>query len=96
MYRQIELDPERIKTKQDMKVYLTELFRFEEEYAAVNLDALNDSLSEITDQIDIILTPDSIMKICDDAYSYKVLLVLGRAAEENPNIKVLFREGTPR
>ena len=92
MYRQIELNPDRIMSKQDMREYMQETFLFEdEEYAAINLDALSDSLSEVTDQVDIILRPDAIMKICENEYAYKVLLVLGRAGEDNPNLRLLFR-----
>ncbi len=92
MYRQIELNPDRIMNKQDMREYMQETFLFEdEEYGAINLDALSDSLSEVTDQVDIILRPDAIMKICKNEYAYKVLLVLGRAGEDNPNLRLLFR-----
>ena len=92
MYRQIELNPDRIMNKHDMREYMQETFLFEdEEYGAINLDALSDSLSEVTDQVDIILRPDTIMKICQNEYAYKVLLVLGRAGEDNPNLRLLFR-----
>ena len=92
MYRQIELNPDRIMNKQDMREYMQETFLFEdEEYGAINLDALSDSLSEVTDQVDIILRPDAIRKICESEYAYKVLLVLGRAGEDNPNLRLLFR-----
>ncbi len=91
MYRQIELNPNRITSKEDMQEYMMETFMFEEEYACVNLDALFDSLCEVTDQVDIILRPDAITKICENEYAYKVLLVLGRAGEDNPNLRILFR-----
>ena len=64
MYRQIELNPDRIMNKQAMREYMQETFLFEdEEYGAINLDALSDSLSEVTDQVDIILRPDANMPI---------------------------------
>ena len=91
MYRQIELNPDHITSKEAMREYMQQTFLFEDDYAAVNLDALNDSLSEVTDQVDIILRPDSIRKICESEYAYKVLLVLGRAGEDNPNLRLLFR-----
>ena len=91
MYRQIELNPDRITSKEAMREYMQQTFLFEDDYAAVNLDALNDSLSEVTDQVDIILRPDTIRKICESEYAYKVLLVLGRAGEDNPNLRLLFR-----
>ena len=89
-----ELNPERMKTRSDMHEYMDELFGFQEELDAVNLDALNDSLSEITEETDLILTPSSIRKICESDYAYALLLVLGRAAEENPYIHVHFRKET--
>ena len=91
MYRQIELNPDRITSKEAMREYMQQTFLFEDDYAAVNLDALNDSLSEVADQVDIILRPDTIRKICESEYAYKVLLVLGRAGEDNPNLRLLFR-----
>lgn len=91
MYRQIELNPDRITSKEDMREYMQKTFMFDDDYACVNLDALSDSLSEVTDQVDIILRPDAIRKICESEYAYKVLLVLGRAGEDNPNLRLLFR-----
>jgi nicotinic acid mononucleotide adenylyltransferase len=34
----------------------------------------------------------AVREICGDDYAYTLLLVLGRAAEENPNIEILFRK----
>lgn len=93
MYRQIELNPNRLTTQNEMQKYMQELFFFESEDAAADLGALEDSLSEVKDEIDFILTPDAIMKICMDEFAYKVLLAVGRACDRNPNLNVLFRRG---
>ena len=46
MYRQIELNPDRITSKEDMREYMQKTFMFDDDYACVNLDALSDSLSD--------------------------------------------------
>ncbi len=86
------LNPLRMTSKQDMHAYMDELFGFKEELDAVNLDALYDSLSEVSEDTDLILTPKSVTRICRSEYAYRLLLVLGEAAQENPHIRLLFRE----
>lgn len=71
---------------------MKEAFEFEDDYDCVNLDALNDSLSEVDEDTYVILTPDSIMKICKEEYAYRVLLVLGNAAQANPYLHIRFRQ----
>ena len=92
MVRSFELNPKRMNNRKNMHEYMDELFGFEDELDAVNLDALNDSLSEVTDPTELIVTPSAVREICGDDYAYTLLLVLGRAAEENPNIEILFRK----
>lgn len=92
MEKRIVLRPDRIQTREDMNLYMQGLFSFEGEYACSNLDALRDSLSEVTEDTVIVLTPETIQKICENEYSYKVLLALGYAAEENPHLSIRFRE----
>ena len=92
MYRRIELNPERIMSDADMKEYISNLsLLYDAE--AVNLDALLDLLTEVTDQVDIIVTPETICRICDNGYAYKVLLAFSLASKENPNIHLYFRRG---
>jgi RNAse (barnase) inhibitor barstar len=71
---------------------MEELFGFVNDYDAVNLDALFDSLSEVTADTDLILTPHAVRAVCRNEFAYKVLLVLGKAAEENPHLHLLFRD----
>lgn len=92
MEKRIVLRPDRIQTREDMNLYMQGLFSFEGEHACSNLDALRDSLSEVTEDTVIVLTPETIQKICENEYSYKVLLALGYAAEENPHLSIRFRE----
>ena len=93
MYRCYILDPERMQNREAMRTYMEELFGFVNDYDAVNLDALSDSLSEVTADTDLILTPLAVRAVCRNEFAYKVLLVLGKAAEENPHLHLLFRDG---
>ncbi|MBR2675621.1 MAG: hypothetical protein IKE28_01735 [Solobacterium sp.] len=92
MEKRIILNPDRIQTKEDMNKYMMEVFGFEDDYDSASLDALKDSLSEIEEETFVILTPDSIMKICGSEYAYKVLLVIGEAAQVNPYLHIRFRQ----
>ena len=92
MYRRIELNPERIMSDADMKEYISNLSLLYDAEAE-NLDALLDLLTEVTDQVDIIVTPETISRICDSVYAYKVLLAFSLASEENPNLHLYFRRG---
>ena len=87
-----ELDPKRMKSKRKMHQYMDELFSFADPLDAVNLDALNDSLSEVCEEIELVVTAASLNAICADDFAYTLLLVLTRAAEENPHIHVRFRK----
>ncbi len=92
MEKRIILNPDRIQTKENMSRYMTEVFGFEDDYDSANLDDLKASLSEIDEETFVILTPDSIMKICGSEYAYKVLLVIGEAAQKNPYLHIRFRQ----
>ena len=89
MKRMIELDADKLKERSTAYIYLEGLFQFPE--ICHNLDALNDCLSEVSDECMIILTKESVEKICAAPYAYKILMVFGRASEDNPNLHILFR-----
>jgi RNAse (barnase) inhibitor barstar len=91
MNKQIILDANRIMDRESMSLYMKELFTLPAHFGK-NLDALNDVLSEVDTDVDILLTRDNIDAICQEKYAYKVLMVLGRAAEENPHIHIHFAE----
>ena len=57
-----------------------------------NLTALTTSLSEVKDRVEILLTKENIRYICDHSYAFKVLMMLGNAVNENPNLHIFFRE----
>ena len=86
---QIELDAAQLKERASAYEYLQTLFHFEQ--PCHNLDALYDSLSEVSDDCSIILKKDAVEEICREPYAYKILMVIGRACEENPNLHILFR-----
>ncbi|MDD7679898.1 hypothetical protein FYJ51_06230 [Erysipelotrichaceae bacterium Oil+RF-744-GAM-WT-6] len=89
MKRMIELDPEKIRDKTSMSEYMTQTFFPDQRIT--NLDALRDSLSELEDDTAIVLTPAAVHAICQNPYAYKVLMVLGKSAEENPHLRIQFR-----
>lgn len=89
--RQVRLNIEYLRDKETMARFLKWEFRLPD-YFGGNLDALNDCLSEVTEDIEIVIDHETITSICNDAYAYKVLMVLGRAVEENPHLKIAFLE----
>ena len=95
MTKKIVLNAERILDRESMAVYMKEQFDLPEHFGR-NLDALNDVLSEVKEDTEVILTRDNVDKICKNQYAYKVLMVLGRAADENPRIKLRFAEDSGR
>ncbi|MCR4950561.1 MAG: barstar family protein [Solobacterium sp.] len=90
MKRTIELEAEKLMDRKQAHDYMAELFCFDHEYGR-NLDALNDCLSEVSDDVDLILTRETVTMMCRNPYAFKILMVLGRAGEENPHLHVLFR-----
>ncbi|MBQ1467838.1 MAG: barstar family protein [Solobacterium sp.] len=90
MKKVIVIDPERIKERKPAHEYMHEIFSFESFYGR-NLDALADALSEVHEEYELVFTPESITEICENAYAYKILMVLGQAANTNPYIHVVFK-----
>lgn len=90
MGRRVWLDGSRLCTRKDMSDYMDEIFHFPD-YFGRNLDALNDCLSEVNEEVDIVLDRECVKTLCSNDYAYKVLLILGRAVQNNPNIRILFR-----
>lgn len=89
--RKIWLDATRMKDKESLYAYMNELFELPE-YFGNNLDALSDCLSEVIEHTDILLTRSCVKELCNDDYGFKVLIVLGEAANENPYLHLLFRK----
>lgn len=86
----IKLDRERICRREDMAAYMKETFAFDDGFGG-NLDALRDSLSEVSRQTDIYIDQETMAVICTEAYAWKVFRVLTDAAAENPYLTVKFR-----
>lgn len=90
MAKRIRLDADRLTNREDMSDYMQKAFSLPE-YFGRNLDALNDCLEDVDEEYYIVLDRECIRKICSDPYAYKVLLAMGRAAENNPFLHILFR-----
>ena len=88
MNRAIVLDGSRVTNRADMCKYMRS--QFGEDFACENLDALHDALSEVTEDILFVLTRRNVTLLCQDPYAYKVLLVIGSAAQENPHLQIQF------
>lgn len=89
--RQVRLNIEYLKDKDTMARFMSWEFRFPS-YFGGNLDALNDCLSEVSEDVEIVMDHKTVTEICADDYAYKVLIVLSRAVEENPHLKIRFQE----
>lgn len=91
MSRKIVLDGNRLLDRESMAMYMKEIFQLPGHFGK-NLDALYDVLSEVSEDVEIILTRENVDTICRGKYAYKVLMVLGRVADENPCIQIKFAE----
>lgn len=90
MAKRIRIDASRLTNREDMGIYMKQAFNLPD-YFGRNLDALKDCLEEVEDETEIVLDRKCIKLMCQEPYAYKVLLVLGRAAENNDNLHILFR-----
>ena len=88
--RKILIEAKRLYDRHSAHEYLNELFRFPDYYGR-NLDALADSLSEVEEDTELIFTPEAVGDICDHEYAFRILMVLGRAADENPHLRISFQ-----
>lgn len=91
MSKTVILDANRIMDRESMAIYMREIFVLPSHFGK-NLDALHDVLSEVTEDTVFVLTRKNVDHICKEKYAYKVLMVLGRAADENPHLKIRFAE----
>ena len=85
--KEIRIDASRITSRRDMAEYMKELFSFPDTFGG-NLDALHDSLSEVSEDTVLIFDAPTLRDICDDKYAWKVLRVLLDETDENPHIRV--------
>ena len=89
--KEVRLNPHRIQDRYSMSEYMRSLFDLPE-YFSGNLDSLVDCISEITENTDILLTKQCVREACESKYAFKVLMALGRAADDNPHIHIMFKE----
>ena len=85
----IYLDASRIKDRLSMSMYMDEIFHFPSHFGN-NLDALHDCLCEVKDEVTFVLSHDCIQDIISSKYAFKVLMILGKCADENPHIHIRF------
>ena len=86
------LDCSRLKERDSMRDYMTEIFCIADEAGFTgNLDHLNDLLSEVTLDITLCVSFDGLEKAAETSFSWKVLRVLILAARENPHITVTVK-----
>lgn len=88
MIRKIVIRPKQLMNKEMMCDYMNGLFHFE--FPVTGIDSLVDSLSEVHTETQFIFLSSSIRLLCKSPYGYKVFLALGKAADENPNLKIVF------
>jgi len=90
--KKIMLDCSRLKERDSMRDYMTEIFCIADEAGFTgNLDHLNDLLSEVTLDITLCVSFDGLEKAAETSFSWKVLRVLILAARENPHITVTVK-----
>lgn len=89
--RKIHLDASQIKNQKSTASYMTALFHFPEGFVQ-NLTSLNDCLEEVTDDTDILLSQECVKESCQNAYAFKVLMIIGKAAEKNHHLQIHFTE----
>ena len=91
MKHEIVLDGRKLSERRSAHAWLQKEFAFPEYYGA-NLDALNDCLSEVSQDTEIVLTKENLDEICRSSYAYQILLVMSKAAEENPHLQIRFHK----
>ena len=87
----IILNAKRMTSREQAHAYLARRLRLPEWYGK-NLDALNDCLGEIGTPTCLLLLNAERMRGTQDGYAAKLLALLERNAEQNPNLRVVIRE----
>lgn len=91
MAKTVYLDASRIRDRNAMYMYFDEMFDLPEGTGRT-IDSISDVLSEVSEDVSFILTHDCIREIVKSNYAFKVLLMLGRNADENPHITIHFAQ----
>ncbi len=85
--REIRIDGSRIISRKLMAAYMKEIFAFDETFGG-NLDALHDSLSEVSEDTVLLFDEEALKTVCTEKYAWKVMRVLLDETEDNPHIRV--------
>ena len=87
--KKIILDCSRLSERNSMRDYMTELFCFDKECDFTgNLDHLNDLLSEVTCDVEICISKDTLLNAAENSFSWKTLRVLVLSSKGNPHIRI--------
>lgn len=78
-----------IGTNADLCGFMHE--KFGPDFHVTKAEDLKKRLTEYRESVEFVLTPREIRKICDNPTAYNVLLAIGRAAADNPEILVHIR-----
>ena len=89
MIKRIHLDARRMKDRQAVYDYFSEVFDFPE-YFGKNLDALYDCLSEVSEPTEIEITQNNYAQITHDAFARRVWRVIQQACKENPYLHCVY------
>lgn len=89
--RKIHLDAGKIINQKSAAQYMTDLFHFPGGFVQ-NLSTLGDCLEEVSDDTDILLSQECVKESCENAYAFKVLMTIGKAAERNKHLQIHFTE----
>lgn len=89
--RKIWLNADELTKSVDMQRYLKKLFP---DVPAIdrNPDKLYINLKDIDEETDILLSRKCVDKVCASPFAFRVLIGLGKAADENSHIHLLFRQ----
>ena len=85
--REIRIDGSRIISRKLMAAYMKEIFAFDETFGG-NLDALHDSLSEVSEDTVLLFDEEVLKTVCTEKYAWKVMRVLLDETEDNPHIRI--------
>lgn len=91
--KQIRLDPALLRDKECMTQFMKQHMSLPEWFGG-NLDALSDVLGEVSEETVFEVEVEMIRQFREDGYPKKVLLVISRAARENPHLHLYLTDST--
>lgn len=88
--RTIWINPDRLKDRMSLSIYMQELFSS----LNMTIETPNDLLQflkTVKEDVELVFSAQCIHEICSSGYAYRVLMVFGKAAESNSHIQIHFR-----